>query len=132
MPPPFTKEEWIDLRERKVGDNALGHFDGAPAYKSQGLNQLRDSVPHSGPNKQYTKVTDHLDLEGNSFKAVAGTQSLDGWWTHGKKAAHGVNAKYPDKVWQHVREEQWHHWVGNDDRWTAVGKVLAWAASEGQ
>ena len=126
VPPPMSKPEWTKLRKKHVGANALGHSDGAPAYKSQGKGQLHDSVSHSGKNKQYTKVTTHEDAEGNQFKSVAGTQSLDGWWAHGKRATRGVNARYSDQVEAHIHTEQWQHWQGNQDRWEEAGKVLSW------
>ena len=77
-------------------------------------------------NKQYTKVTTHVDAKGKEFKSVAGTQSLDGWWTHAKRATHGVNARYAGQVEAHVHTEQWQHWEGNADRWYAAGHVLNW------
>ena len=128
VPPPQSKEEWNKLRKKHVGHNALCHPDGAPAYKAQdkAKGQLHDSVSHSGKNKAYTKVTTHVDAEGEEFKSVAGTQSLDGWWTHAKRATHGVNARYAGQVEAHIHTEQWQHWEGNDDRWVAAGVVLSW------
>ncbi len=75
---------------------------------------------------QFTKTTTHADVSGQSFKAVAGTQSLDGWWGHGKAATKGVNARYDTSVSQRVREAQWANWVGNRDRWVEAGRVISW------
>ena len=44
-------------RDRQVGDNALGHADGAPAYKSQRPNTRMDQVSHHVKKRQYTKTT---------------------------------------------------------------------------
>ena len=125
VPPPMSKPEWVKLRGKHVGRRSLGHADGAPAYKSHGKGQKRDAVPHSGKNKAFTKITAHDD-DGKKVLAVAGTQCLDGWWSHGKKATFGVNARYPDQVEAHIRAEQWQHWLGNEDRWAAAGKVISW------
>jgi hypothetical protein len=123
-PPPMTKLEWGNLRAKHVGrnQNALTHSDGAPAYRIG----LQDWVSHSGKDKQYTKNTSHKDSMGNEVKCVAGTQSMDGWWQHGKKAAYGVNARFGSEVDACVRAEQWQHWVGNEDRWVAAGNVVRW------
>jgi hypothetical protein len=75
---------------------------------------------------EYAKHVTHTDEDGNSYDAVAGTQSLDGWWGHGKEACKGVNARYSVKVEDHLREEQWRHWVGDGDRWAEAGRVLSW------
>lgn len=53
VPPPYTTEEWNGMRDRHVRVHALGHFGGAPAYKSQGEGQYRDAV------LQWTKQTVH-------------------------------------------------------------------------
>ena len=130
VPPPYTADEWSKMNAKHIGKHALGHFDGAPAYKKQRRGQLRDAVPHSGPNKCYTKTYAHRDCNGKTFKAVGGTQSLDGWWGHAKKAVSSVNARFEGEVWNRVHEEQWQHWCGNEDRWIAAGRVLEWAATE--
>jgi len=129
VPPPMSKSEWIDIRDKRCGDNTLMHTDGAPAYREQRPGTRHDSVRHSYKGKQrpeYTKVTTHCDLNGNEFKAVAGTQSLDGWWAHGKRACHGVQAQCEDKVADHIREAQWQHWTGDGDRWLEAGRVISW------
>ena len=107
----------------------MGHADGAPAYKSCAPGQLHDSVRHSqskGRKPEYAKAVVHADENGNSYGSVAGTQSLDGWWGHGKRATRGVNARYEDKVDDHFREEQWRHWMGDADRWVEAGHVISW------
>ena len=57
---------------------------------------------------------------------LRGSQGVWGWWAHGKKAAFGVRASFPDSVLAHVHEEQWHHWLGNGDCWDAAGEVISW------
>ena len=91
---------------------------------------MADSIPHSGKRKAYAAETEHKTLEGDTFKAVKGTQSLDGWWKHSKRAVGAVNARYPKPVWQRVLAEQWQHWMGNEDRWKAAGEVLDWASKQ--
>ena len=65
----------------------------------------------------------------SSVKTVAGTQCIDGTWTHVKRACLGVNAKCPDKIEDHVKESQWHSWLGSKCPWHAMGCVLSWARS---
>ena len=134
-PPPQTKKEWHAIRDKKVGagkrvnQNTLGHADAAPAYKEQGRGQAGDAVSHNrrkGKKPEYAKQIDHANEDGTVYPSVGGTQSLDGWWNHGRRACRGVNARYPVKVEDHFREEQWRHWVGGGDRWIEAGKVLAW------
>ena len=93
---------------------------------TSGDGQFHDSVSHSGPSASYTKTVKHSLPDGKELKAVAGTQSMDGWWTHGKRNTRGVNARYEDKVEDHIREEQWRHWLGERDRWLAAGEVISW------
>lgn len=130
VPPPFSKPEWKTISDKRVFKGALAHSDGAPVYRTQPDGVLHDSISHMrrrGQKKpQFTKTTTHADASGQSFKAVAGTQSLDGWWGHGKAATKGVNARYDTSVSQRVREAQWAHWVGNRDRWVEAGRVISW------
>ena len=112
----------------------MTHSDGAPAFTEQLPGSYHDKVVHGtsgGKRKpEYTKVVEHELTDGTKMKAQAGTQSLDGWWTHGKKACHGVKAQDDTRVEDHVRAEQWRHWVGAKDRWAAAGDVFAWAAAQ--
>jgi hypothetical protein len=128
-PPPMTRDEWVEIRDARVGAGALSHTDGAPAYISQREGARHDSVSHNhkhGKKPEYTKVTTHTDLAGRKVQAVGGTQCLDGWWTHGKRAIFGTKAGNHDGVDAHVRAEQWRHWIGSQDRWEALGAVIQW------
>ena len=90
---------------------------------------MHDAVSHSranGKRPEYAKKVEHKNADGTAYSAVAGTQSLDGWWSHGKKACQGVNGRYPVKVEDHFREEQWRHWVGAGERWVEAGLVISW------
>ena len=122
----MSTPEWKVFKKKHTGSNALSHSDGAWAYQSGDGEHLHDSVCHSGKHKAYTREVTHLTKCGKELKAVAGTQSLDGWWSHGKRACHGVQARHPEHVEAHLRFEQWQHWTGNEDRWSAIGKVLSW------
>lgn len=75
---------------------------------------------------EYTKRAHHKTAAGKPYVAQAGTQALDGWWGAAKKSAFGVPAKHPAALNERVRETQWHHWVGDGDRWVAAGEVLSW------
>ena len=109
----------------------LAHSDGAQAIafgNPQGI--LHDAVPHSTsrsrPKAVYARPAAHVLPNGSVYNAVGGTQSLDGWWKHGKKALGQTNARYTKAVDLKLREAQWHHWLGNDDPWTASGEVISW------
>ena len=82
-------------------------------------------------NLCYAKTFTHHLPDGNKFKAVTGTQSLDGWSGHCKKACSTVNARFQDSVDDHVREAQWRHWTGDRDRWEAAADVISWLPAEG-
>ena len=128
-PPPMTKAEWTKIRDQRVGAGTLSHTDGAPAYHAQRDDTRHDAVTHSrqkGKKPQWTKATKHQDLGGRTVQSVGGTQSLDGWWAHGKRATFGVQARNHDGVDAHFRSEQWRHWVGAKDRWAAAGEVFQW------
>ena len=49
----------------------------------------------SGSRKmpEYVKLAMHTDETGHEKTALAGTQSLDGWWTHDKRVTHGVKSE---------------------------------------
>ena len=129
-PPPFTSTEWTELRKARVGTNTLTHTDKAPAYTQKNDGRLRDAVRHGrnkkGQKAEYTKRFKHVTASGEAFTAVGGTQSLDGWWTHGKRATRGVNAKKKKALDNRIREEQWRHWIGSADRWVECGNVISW------
>ena len=86
--------------EKHVKDKAILHVDGAVAYatKVDGLEIRRDAVDHGcrhgGPCYQKTV---HRGLTGQppgkSKKAtLAGTQTLDGFWSKAKMNLRGVKA----------------------------------------
>ena len=79
-PPPLTKTEWVSMRDGRVGSKALGHFDGAPPYEQQPAGSLYDKTPHSGRNRCFTKLHQHIGAAGETVLAQGRTQSLDGWW----------------------------------------------------
>ena len=118
------------MSQRRVGEGALIHTDGAPNYAVVPEGVLHDAVPHSKGKKRakpiYVKKFHHEDADGNEVVAMGGTQSLDGWFTHAKNNCRGVKASCPESVEQHIREEQWRHWIGNADRWKAAAEVLQW------
>ena len=51
---------------------------------------------------------------------------MDGWWKHGKRGVSSTNARYPRAVEARLREVQWRHWIGEQDRWAAAGEVISW------
>ena len=119
----------MDIQASRINPGVLVHTDGAPAYRTvvDGVNH--DYVNHSmccasGP--EYTKRAHRKTAAGKPYVAQAGTQALDGWWGATKKNAFGVPAKHPAALHERVRETQWHHWVGDGDRWVAAGEVLSW------
>ena len=123
---------WSKLKKDRVGKGSLSHSDGAPAYTQKNDGRLRDKVRHGMPRNggktrpEYTKRFTHTLESGEEVVAIGGTQCLDGWWTHGKRAAYGVKASNKKGLDNHIREEQWRHWVGSKDRWVECGKVIAW------
>ena len=63
----------------------------------------RDYVSHS------TRDGPHFVAASSVQGALAGTQSLDGWWGHAKKCV-GLNAD-DEQIAMHVHEQQWRHWA---------------------
>jgi hypothetical protein len=53
------------------------------------------------------------------------SRGLDGLWGHLKRNTLGVNARHEAAVDRRVRESQWWHWCGFEDRWAAAGEVIA-------
>ena len=134
-PPPLTKNEWRKFRDARVGEGSLTHSDGAPAYNETGAGSYHDKVCHDSRRggkrvQEYTRKVEHDLPDGTSYKAMAGTQSIDGWWGHGKRACHGVKAQDKHILESHIRAEQWRHWVGAGDRWAEAGKVISWVPSK--
>jgi hypothetical protein len=132
-PPPMSVPEWQRLQDARVGERSLVHSDGARAYNNLRVGVLHDSVSHSSRNgcpPQYTKMVTHKLPDGSKHACVAGTQSLDGWLGWAKKNMHGVKAQSPKRVDEHLKEEQWRHWLGCADRWAEAGKVLSWIPEE--
>lgn len=134
VPPPQSINEWTEIANcpvgdgRRVGENTLVHADGAPAYARKPHGTFVDQVSHSGKNKCFTKRVTHLLSSGQTYAAVGGTQSLDGWWKSPKKRLFGIPAVAQEAVDRVVRETQWQHWCGPDDRWEAAGNVLSWSS----
>jgi hypothetical protein len=125
----MTKAEWKKISDKRVGKNTLTHTDGAPAYSKPRPGTMHDKVSHGrngGKKPQYTKLHQHPLPDGTVLEAQGGTQSLDGWWKHGKRACDGTQARNPTNVEEHVRAEQWRHWIGDADRWVEAGKVISW------
>jgi hypothetical protein len=133
VPPPETKEEWRLMRNAHCKGRVLVHADGAPGFAAQHHGSCHDKVRHGtngGKKKsEYVKTVTHELQDGTVMQAKAGTQSLDGWWAHGKRACNGVKAQDEQHVESHVRAEQWRHWVGAGDRWVEAGKVISWLPS---
>ncbi|CAE7854478.1 unnamed protein product [Symbiodinium necroappetens] len=134
-PPPLTTAEWQSFASEHLQSNTVVHTDGAQAYCAPvpNLHLRHDSVSHStkkgGP--YFTKNCTHkgvkkVDKRKSNLKTVAGTQCIDGTWTSLKRSCLGVNAKYPHKIEDHVREAQFHSWQGSADPWHAMGSVLRW------
>lgn len=126
-PPPMTKEEWVAIRGKRVSPGALSHTDGAPAYTSTSPGSYHDSVSHSkqgGKKPQWTKLVKHNTPDGKVIATIGGTQCLDGWSAHGKRATYGVQSGNSKAIDAHFREEQWHHWIGDRDRWAAAVDVI--------
>ncbi|CAE7412977.1 unnamed protein product, partial [Symbiodinium sp. CCMP2456] len=134
-PPPLTTAEWQSFASEHLQSNTVVHTDGAQAYCAPvpNLHLRHDSVSHStkkgGP--YFTKNCTHkgvkkVDKRKSNLKTVAGTQCIDGTWTSLKRSCLGVNAKYPHKIEDHVREAQFHSWQGSADPWHTMGSVLRW------
>ena len=80
---------------------------------------------HGRKRSEWTKTVRHK--VGGKFQCKkTGPQSADGWWSTGKKATFGVGACRPLAIDMRVREKQWHHWIGDKDRWVESGKVIGW------
>ena len=114
-PPPYTREEFLDLARRKITTGAHQHTDGAQAYAVDLPGVVRDKVKHK--KNEFTKP-------GAVPGTWAGTQSLDGWWGHAKKACVGVNAQAQNALSNHVHEAQWRHWTLQADKWLECGALL--------
>ena len=53
-------------------------------------------------------------------------RGMDGIWKWVKQDTYGVKACDESALASRVREAQWWHWSGGDDRWVAAGHVLAY------
>ena len=128
-PPPLSCEEWKSYCKKHVASQTILHVDGAQAYATQVDDKdiRRDTVSHStkkgGPF--FVKACSHKKVNGRTKKTCAGTQAMDGYWQHLKRSCHGVNARYPGKCDDHIRESQWRSWLGSEDPWEAMGRVLS-------
>ena len=60
----------------------------------------------SGSRKksEYVKLAMHTDETGQEKAALAGTQSLDGSWTHDKRVTYGVKSEDKQFLNDHIRE----------------------------
>ena len=123
-PPPLTAEEWDAIRDARVGGDSLCHSDGARCYDRVASGAAHDYVVHGNKKKEFTKPTCHITKDGEPFYSVGGTQSLDGWWSTATRNTSGVGAKHDRILLQRVREKQWHHWIGDKDRWLEAGHVI--------
>jgi len=125
-PPPMTVVEWQCISKSRIGEGTLVHADGAPAYARNNPGVAHDQVNHSTRNGGpfFTKKTKHILANGKAYESQAGTQSLDSIWGWTKKNMFGVKAACPQKIRERVREFQWRHWIGVQDRWVAAGDVL--------
>ena len=130
VPPPTSKEQWTAIRGKRVGPGTLVHRDGAKAYAKKPDGIYNDGVSHSSKRGHakiaYAKTCVQNLQSGVQHRSVGGTQSLDGWWKHGKRGVSSTNARYPRAVEARLREAQWRHWIGEKDRWTAAGEVIFW------
>ena len=128
-PPPTSKARWGVLRKKYCRRGTLVHTDGAPAYKHNPEGVFHDAVSHSsrGWRKKgiFTKPVSHQLPDGSNLKTVGGTQMIDGWWRHGKRAVSSINARYPNAIDIKLREAQWRHWIGQRDPWIEAGKVIS-------
>ena len=116
-----TRKKWLALAKKKVRSGSLQHSDGAKAYQQNLDGVERDYVSHStrgdGP---------HFVAASSVHGALAGTQSLDGWWGHAKKNCVGLNAD-DEQIARHVHEQQWRHWFAESDKFEAGGTVIRFA-----
>ena len=62
---------------------------------------------------------------------MAGKQSLGSIWGHLKRKMRGVKASTPKFISRILREGQWCHWIGTEDRYKAMGDVLRFCREEG-
>ncbi|CAE7691989.1 unnamed protein product, partial [Symbiodinium microadriaticum] len=133
-PPPLSSEEWTSYCRKHVASQTILHVDGAQAYATQVDDKdiRRDTVSHStkkgGPF--FVKACSHKKVNGRTKKTCAGTQAMDGFWQHLKRSCHGVNARYPDKCDDHIRESQWHSWLGSE-AWTPLSVASSAAVEQG-
>ena len=126
-PPPMTTDEWVKIRDKRVKSGALSHTDGAPAYKGTRPDTYHDSVSHTKTRTkkpEWTKEITHASPDGEVIHTLGGTQCLDGWSAHGKRATYGVQSRNTLAIDMHFREEQWRHWVGGRDRWVEALNVI--------
>lgn len=127
-PPPMTTNEWTAIKDKRVGPRSLCHSDGARAYKRPATGGFVDSVRHGGTKPEYTKELVHDVGRGVERVVVGGTQAIDSLWCPAKRHCRGVNAIREQAIALRIREKQWHHWIGDEDRWAAAGKVCKMAA----
>ena len=125
VPPPTSNAQWGKIRARRVGRGILIHKDGARVYDKEPPGVYVDTAPHSGKNKCFAQTSVQTLADGSSHRSVTGTQSLDGWWKHGKRKVSTTPAASIKIVDHKLREAQWQHWIGNADRWVEAGKVIS-------
>ena len=127
-PPPYTKEEWLALAAKKVRPGALQHSDGAKAYHQDLEGVERDYVSHSTRNGgSYFAAS-----SAASSSALAGTQSLDGWWGRAKRNLTGITAANESHLDAWMREAQWRHWLQECDRFETGGTVVRYCIENPQ
>ena len=80
----------------------------------------RDYVSHSTGNGGPYFVAS----SAASSTALAGTQSLDGWWGRAKRNLTGINAANDSHLGAGMREAQWRHWLQECDRFETGGTVV--------
>ena len=116
-PPPYTKEEWLALANKKIRSGSLQNSDGPKAYQQNLDGVERDYVGCSrcgdGP---------HFVAASSVQGALAGTQSLHGWWGHATKNCAALTT--------HVHEQQWRHWFAESDKFEAGGTVIRFTLLE--
>ena len=96
--------------------------DGAQAYQAVDVGEkAKIAVNHSAKNG-WPFFTKETKVDGK--RVVAGTPSLDSIWGHLKKKLAGINAEKPQAIERALREGQWCHWIGVEDRFKAMGDVI--------
>ena len=121
-PPPLDNKTWGEVASNHFAKESILSTDGALAYKAVDVGEkAKIAVNHSSKNggPYFTKETE-VDGKG----VVAGTQSLDSIWGHLKKKLVGINAEKPQAIERALREGQWCHWIGVEDRFKAMGDVI--------